>query len=73
VLRLRGGGGEEMFFVNLATKEKKSTIKPENLSKCNKVYEILAKTLGVPKESLRLKVEVEKKGAKVMVPVDDKD
>jgi len=47
VLRLRGGGGEEFFIINLATQEKKSSIRNESMSQSMKVYDSIAKILNL--------------------------
>ena len=47
VLRLRGGGGEEFFIINLATQQKQSSIRPESMKDCDSVYKTIAKMLNL--------------------------
>jgi hypothetical protein len=62
-LRLRGGGGEEFFIINLATQQKQSSIRPESMKDCDSVYKTIAKILNLQPDQFSIKYKPGKKTA----------
>jgi hypothetical protein len=57
VLRLRGGGGYKLVYINATTKEEKVTY-VERLSSGKDVYEGIAKKISKPVDAIRIKFDL---------------
>ena len=73
VLRLRGGGGDPVYLIDLLTKAKKETYKPETMNKGSHLYKFMAQQLQCERDQIVVKVNVDNKGVAKKVTVPDKD